>query len=200
VLDAARDEFAEHGFHDATMDAIAARGGTTKPTVYAHFKSKEELHRATLEREVNLMAGRLFRAYESAVGLPLNEQLQIGMEAFFDFVHSNPQGFEMLFGSDSAPSPAARDWLFDAINRRVSDLVRSFAATQDLDVGVSADIIGAMLIGLGFYGAREALKIDGLDAAKASELATAFSDAALRNVDPETFGRIDAAAVPKKSS
>jgi AcrR family transcriptional regulator len=182
------------------MDAIAARGGTTKPTVYAHFKSKEELHRATLEREVNLMAGRLFRAYESAVGLPLNEQLQIGMEAFFDFVHSNPQGFKMLFGSDSAPSPAARDWLFDAINRRVSDLVRSFAATQGLDVGVSADIVGAMLIGLGFYGAREALKIDGLDAAKASELATAFSDAALRNIDPETFGRIDAAAVPKKSS
>jgi len=39
----------EKGLDEASMDDIAARAGTTKPTVYAHFKSKEELFTAVVE-------------------------------------------------------------------------------------------------------------------------------------------------------
>ncbi|MDE2483321.1 MAG: TetR/AcrR family transcriptional regulator [bacterium] len=45
----AREVFLEGGFERASMDVVAARAGTTKKTVYAHFESKERLFVATFE-------------------------------------------------------------------------------------------------------------------------------------------------------
>lgn len=194
LLDAARAVFAEAGFPSATMDAIAERAGCTKPTLYAHFGSKEDLHRATLEREINFLAGQLFRAYETVVGLPLNQQLRVSIATFLDFANSNPEGFQLLFGTDTgAPSASARDWLFDAMSRRVAETVRRFGGTHGIELGVSADIVGAMLIGVAFYGARQAALVSELDTGLATELATAFADAALRNIDRDVLAQIDAA-------
>ena len=45
--------FVEKGFEKTSMDEVAARAGTTKRTVYAHFGNKEALFRAALGRAVN---------------------------------------------------------------------------------------------------------------------------------------------------
>jgi AcrR family transcriptional regulator len=52
ILVAAIDVFMERGFDQASMDDVAARAGTTKRTVYAHFGSKEALFRAALAEAV----------------------------------------------------------------------------------------------------------------------------------------------------
>ena len=41
------------------MDDVAACAGTTKPTVYAHFKSKDELFKAVVELIKGLFLGKL---------------------------------------------------------------------------------------------------------------------------------------------
>ncbi|CAM3438221.1 TetR/AcrR family transcriptional regulator [Parendozoicomonas haliclonae] len=43
ILEAARLEFAEHGFQNTSMDGVSARAGVSKRTLYNHFSSKEEL-------------------------------------------------------------------------------------------------------------------------------------------------------------
>lgn len=43
ILNNASQEFAEKGFHDASVDNIAAKAGVGKGTVYRHFGSKEAL-------------------------------------------------------------------------------------------------------------------------------------------------------------
>lgn len=43
ALDAALKVFSEKGYASATMDAIAAKAGLTKPTLYSYFPSKDEL-------------------------------------------------------------------------------------------------------------------------------------------------------------
>jgi len=43
ILDAATDVFLAEGFAGASMDAIAARAGVSKPTVYKHFVDKQQL-------------------------------------------------------------------------------------------------------------------------------------------------------------
>lgn len=43
ILEAAARCFGEHGFADCSMDAVAEAAGITKPTIYAHFTSKEAL-------------------------------------------------------------------------------------------------------------------------------------------------------------
>lgn len=51
VLNAATELFCHHGFAATGVDRIASQAGTAKSTLYAHFKSKEKLIDAVLERE-----------------------------------------------------------------------------------------------------------------------------------------------------
>ncbi|WP_027857868.1 TetR/AcrR family transcriptional regulator [Marinobacterium jannaschii] len=50
IIEAAIEEFREKGFHAASMDAISARAGVSKRTVYNHFVSKEALFQAIVQR------------------------------------------------------------------------------------------------------------------------------------------------------
>lgn len=50
ILDAAVELFLELGFDQTSMDAVAARAGVSKTTVYAHFGDKLELFRAVIAR------------------------------------------------------------------------------------------------------------------------------------------------------
>ena len=59
IVWAAKLVLLEKGLDAASMDDVAARAGTTKPTVYAHFKSKDELFRAVVELIKGLFLGKL---------------------------------------------------------------------------------------------------------------------------------------------
>lgn len=56
ILDAALKVFAAQGFSGASMDAVAAEAGVTKPTLYSYFPSKESLFQAMMlgKRDVML--------------------------------------------------------------------------------------------------------------------------------------------------
>ena len=59
IVWAAKRVFLEKGLDQASMEDVAARAGTTKPTVYAHFKSKDELFAAVVELIKGLFHGKL---------------------------------------------------------------------------------------------------------------------------------------------
>ncbi|MFC3151194.1 TetR/AcrR family transcriptional regulator [Litoribrevibacter euphylliae] len=48
ILEAATETFVEQGFLATSMDAVAAKAGVSKRTVYNHFPSKEELFSAII--------------------------------------------------------------------------------------------------------------------------------------------------------
>jgi AcrR family transcriptional regulator len=50
ILNAARDEFAEHGLGGARMDRIAEHAGLNKRLIYYYFEDKEKLFQAVLEQ------------------------------------------------------------------------------------------------------------------------------------------------------
>ena len=50
ILNAARDEFAEHGLGGARVDRIAERAGLNKRLIYYYFEDKERLFQAVLEQ------------------------------------------------------------------------------------------------------------------------------------------------------
>jgi AcrR family transcriptional regulator len=50
ILDVAEEVLAEKGYHDTSMDEIAARTGVAKGTLYQHFPGKEDLVFALFER------------------------------------------------------------------------------------------------------------------------------------------------------
>src|SRR6185503_396392 len=59
ILEAAKAAFLEDGYQLASMDRIAERAGTTKRTVYDHFKSKPALFAAVVERGCEAMTAAL---------------------------------------------------------------------------------------------------------------------------------------------
>lgn len=54
ILDAAYDLFSREGINAVGVDTVVARSGSGKMTLYRHFKSKEALVRAFLERREEL--------------------------------------------------------------------------------------------------------------------------------------------------
>ncbi|WP_460943924.1 TetR/AcrR family transcriptional regulator [Okibacterium endophyticum] len=50
VLDAAWAEITQHGYADFTVDAVAARAGTSKAVLYRRWPGKPELAQAAIER------------------------------------------------------------------------------------------------------------------------------------------------------
>lgn len=53
MLDAAVQMFSANGYHETSMDAIAAEAQISKPMLYLYYGSKEELFGACLSRELS---------------------------------------------------------------------------------------------------------------------------------------------------
>src|ERR1051325_10851102 len=71
---AALEICAEKGFHETTVDEIAARAGLSKGALYYHFPSKEDLFLSMLEEMVDEFAGVLAQAEASPdAGLAMAE-------------------------------------------------------------------------------------------------------------------------------
>jgi AcrR family transcriptional regulator len=67
ILEAARGEFAQHGY-SARLQDIAERAGLTHPTLLYHFKSKERLYAAVIEQAMLDWAAMTSHAVSAAPG------------------------------------------------------------------------------------------------------------------------------------
>jgi AcrR family transcriptional regulator len=88
ILAAALNVFAEKGLDGARVDDIAALTHTTKPAIYYHFRSKQELYAAVLE---NAYGG--IRDLEAQLDLDLSDPVDAMrrlVEASFDYHAANP--------------------------------------------------------------------------------------------------------------
>ena len=59
LIDAARDVFAEDGYHAASLDRIARVAGRSKGAVYSNFASKSALFMAVMDHNLELSRGDL---------------------------------------------------------------------------------------------------------------------------------------------
>jgi AcrR family transcriptional regulator len=93
ILDAAREEFAEHGLSGARVEAIAARTNTVKRMLYYYFGSKEGLYLAVLEQAY--AAIREAEQRLDLLGLQPVKAIRRLIEFTFDYQEANP-GFIRL--------------------------------------------------------------------------------------------------------
>jgi AcrR family transcriptional regulator len=95
MLDAAVEAFAANGFHDTSMDAIAAAAKISKPMLYLYYGSKEELFAACIHRE-----GVRFVEAIGPAGDPTlspHEQVTVALRSFLSFVDSNRRSWRVLY-------------------------------------------------------------------------------------------------------
>lgn len=99
LLDVAKVEFAERGFHATAMDDLALAAGVTKPVFYQHFASKRALFIAVLED----VGGRLLSVLVDATAGAATGRARVeeGFSAYFKFVENDRAAFRLLFGASA---------------------------------------------------------------------------------------------------
>jgi AcrR family transcriptional regulator len=97
ILDVSVQVFARRGFHSTSMNDVAEAAGVTKPVLYQHFDSKQDLYLALLE-EAGL---RLRNAVAKGVASANNgkQMTELGFKAYFRWVAEDHDAFLLLFGS-----------------------------------------------------------------------------------------------------
>jgi AcrR family transcriptional regulator len=120
LLELADQLFAERGFHAASMDELARRAGVSKPVIYDHFGSKEQLFATCVRRTGEALAERVAKAVREESDP--RERLRAGSIAYFRFLQDQLRAWIVLFDDEDA-----RDTRFateaSRIRRRQSDLM-----------------------------------------------------------------------------
>jgi AcrR family transcriptional regulator len=107
ILDAAREAFAEGGYHSTSLEDVAERAGVSKALLYEHFDSKRDLHAAMLEAHVRDLLERIGVALAGAE--PGEERLRAGLEAFFSYLEERRGAAAILLRNTGDPD--VLDWL-----------------------------------------------------------------------------------------
>src|SRR5436190_20351877 len=94
LLTVARRAFGRSGFHGVSMDEVAKEAGVTKPILYDHFNSKEELYVALLEADAEALEERVRAALAAPTGN--RERIRQAFQAYFDFVDEHAAGFKLF--------------------------------------------------------------------------------------------------------
>ncbi|HVL91600.1 MAG TPA: TetR/AcrR family transcriptional regulator [Actinomycetota bacterium] len=106
VLDAALELFAQGGFADASMEALARLAGTTKPVLYDCFSGgKQEIYFALLEREEERFRAHMMGVLATTGRMKLRDALTSGLSAFLDYADVNPSAFRVMFGPPGTSDP-----------------------------------------------------------------------------------------------
>jgi len=133
VLEAAELVFAEQGYGPAKLADIAARAGIRRPSLLYHFKSKEELYQATVQRAFSNL-GEALRAAMLSEG-SFQERLLETAERYAAFLAENQQVARIVLREllDSKGPGPGTDILMNQVSPLV-DAVEAFIATQGDDV------------------------------------------------------------------
>ncbi|MGD9526635.1 TetR/AcrR family transcriptional regulator [Pseudonocardia sp.] len=145
LLLAARDVFAEQGYHSAAMDDIAERAGVSKPVLYQHFPGKLELYRALLTTYADELVARVREAITHSTDN--QERVHGAVSAYFDFVAGEGGAYRLVFESDLRGEPEAAAVVSTALNRCIDMVADAVTTDAGLDGG-RARLLAVGLVGL----------------------------------------------------
>ena len=125
LLRAAGRVFAEHGFHEATLEAVAAGAGVSKGALYHYFPSKEQLFLALLENRL----GAGISDVEAVVAERGTDSRHLGAatETFLRRINSDPRWLPLLleFLAYGSRDPAAKARITEHFLRPAREAVAS---------------------------------------------------------------------------
>jgi AcrR family transcriptional regulator len=147
MLDAAVQMFSVNGYHETSMDAIAAEAKISKPMLYLYYGSKEDLFGACLNREL----GRFIEAVRSDIDFKQSphDLLRNTILTVLHYIDANRASWIVLYAqatSLQAFAQTVRDG-----RERIIDMVARLleAGTRHPDPGTDFHMMAVALVGAG---------------------------------------------------
>ncbi|WP_228281793.1 MULTISPECIES: TetR/AcrR family transcriptional regulator [Brevibacterium] len=177
LVGVARSVFATRGYRTTSMDMIAEAAGVSKPVLYQHFDSKQDLYLALIDSSAALLDSRLAEALGSTTDP--HEQVHATYRAYFDFVVSHREEFVIIFNSDVYEPKAEQKLraLRESSATRVVSALKNFARLSDDE----AQLLCRALIGTAEVVVKQIDSHRGVDVDTAVELLTQMSWGGLRS-------------------
>jgi AcrR family transcriptional regulator len=131
IVWAAKRVLLEKGLDEASMDDVAAAAGTTKPTVYAHFESKDALFAAVVELIKGLFRGKL-RGPDAYAAEPV-EAVALFCGRFVELVcWRDAIGFQRVCLAAAARSPATARAVYDILFAEACRILAEYLRARKL--------------------------------------------------------------------
>ncbi len=157
LLIAASEIFVDRGYHAAGMDEIAERAGVSKPVLYQHFTSKLELYLAVLARHIDNLVYGVRQALRTTTDN--RQRLRAAVQAFFDFIEHDGQGYRLIFENDNVTEPQVAAQVRVATEACIDAVFDLISADSGLDPH-RARMIAVGLVGISVDCARYWLDTD----------------------------------------
>ncbi|MFE3001621.1 TetR/AcrR family transcriptional regulator [Nocardia sp. NPDC059246] len=154
-LAAASATFAARGYHAATMDEISQRAGFSKPVLYQHFSSKLDLYLAVLQHHLGVLVSSVREALSSAIDN--HRRVRAAVQAYFDFVDDEAEGFRLVFESNVTDEPSAQ-WHIDRAEQECVDAVFDLVVRDSGLDPQRARVLAVGLVGVSQFTARDWLE------------------------------------------
>ncbi|MDI3313331.1 MAG: TetR/AcrR family transcriptional regulator [Mycobacterium sp.] len=147
MLDAAVQMFSVNGYHETSMDSIAAAAQISKPMLYLYYGSKEELFGACLNRELT----RFIDAIRADIDPDQNpkELLRNTIASFLHYIDANRASWIVMY--TQATSSQAFAHTVREGRERITELVAGLlrAGTRHPDPNTNFEVMAAALVGAG---------------------------------------------------
>jgi TetR/AcrR family fatty acid metabolism transcriptional regulator len=151
ILQTAEEVFCEKGYHESSIDEIAARVGIAKGTVYLHFPSKEDLVAALIERDsrhllqavedINASTQTTRAKLEAILRLMYGELLNKRMRLFYAMYNSS----DMRLLTEKKASMHS---LWEEVARHITSLLDEGKAAGDFDSTIPTSVMLSLFLNL----------------------------------------------------
>jgi AcrR family transcriptional regulator len=147
MLDAAVQMFSVNGYHETSMDVIAAEAEISKPMLYLYYGSKEDLFGACLDREL----GRFVDAVRADINFAQSPKdlLRNAIGSFMRYIDSNRASWIVMYTqaiSSQAFAHTVREGREQIIDL-VAELMRAGSRTPRSDA--EYQMMAVALVGAG---------------------------------------------------
>jgi AcrR family transcriptional regulator len=146
MLDAAVEMFSVNGYHETSMDAIAAQAEISKPMLYLYYGSKEELFGACLDRELSRFVDAI-RA-DIDFGASAKDLLRTAVLSFLNYIDTNRASWIVLYTQATSSQAFAhtvregRERIVELVGRLLQSGTRNPEPDSDFDMTAVA-LVGA---------------------------------------------------------
>jgi len=147
MLDAAVQMFSMNGYHETSMDSIAAAAQISKPMLYLYYGSKEELFGACLDRELR----RFVETVRTGVDFQQapKDMLRNTIRSFLHYIDANRASWIVMYAQ--ATSSQAFAHTVREGRGRIIELVGRLlqSGTRNPEPGVDFEMMAVALVGAG---------------------------------------------------
>ena len=147
MLDAAVQMFSINGYHETSMDAIAAKAEISKPMLYLYYGSKEELFGACLDREMTRFVDGVREEIDLEQGP--KDLLRNAIVAFLRYIDANRASWVVMYGQ-ATNSQAFAHTVREGRERMIAMVARLLqTGTRHPEPDADFEMMAVALVGAG---------------------------------------------------